>query len=244
MPKIMLATPLHGSSLPLDYVHSLTDTLSAKADTPNGKLVAGYLIQPSSCLHWCRNFLVDVFLANHPDPDDRLLFVDSDQCWRPDDVRMLLAHDRDVVSAMVAQKLIDWQRVADMARQNPAMPGVHLAHLASPRIDAADFMSKQSSDGLVEVGDIGAGFLMVKRRVFDACAPYVPLASYAGQPPHRVFFKWTETNDGYQSEDWNFSALVRSCGFQIFADPRAQVGHIGSFVHRTPAALLAPKGAG
>jgi hypothetical protein len=80
---------------------------------------------------------------------DHLLFLDDDQVFDPDLLERLLAHQLDVVGALV--------------------PGKHAPFL--PYLGAGGPTAPTEAPGLLEVEATGTGALLVRRRVFEALEP-------------------------------------------------------------------------
>jgi len=91
--------------------------------------------------------------------------------------------------------------------------------------------------GLMEVDGIGAGCLLVHRRVFEFLKEKVPLRTFSvrGPPPGEIkfyeFFRWGVGRDpGSEgpsySEDLTFSVLARKHGFKIFCDTFVKPMHL------------------
>lgn len=98
------------------------------------------------------------------------------------------------------------------------------------------------ADGFVEVQEIGTGFMLIARRVFERLAQHQSELRYAGatQPPeggdpsrHRFFDAGLDPGTGaYLSEDFAFCRRWRAIGGQIFADVRSRLTHTGSKTFR------------
>lgn len=101
---------------------------------------------------------------------------------------------------------------------------------------------KKDADALAMVGPvfevdgIGAGCLMIHRRVFEVLKDHVPLRSFrvVGPPPGEIkfyeFFKWgigREDNPGPSySEDLTFCQLAKKHDFKVFCDGQVKCTHI------------------
>ena len=104
----------------------------------------------------------------------------------------------------------------------------------------------------VEVLEIGTGFMMVKRDVFDDWKKAFPQFHYKPDHNRSQFFKgdryihaYFDTvidndaympggesggSDRYLSEDYMFCQLSRKIGKKIFLCPWMRLGHVGSYV--------------
>jgi GT2 family glycosyltransferase len=74
------------------------------------------------------------------------------------------------------------------------------------------------STGLQEVGSIGTGIMLIKRRVFEGMSePWFDMP-------------W-QTTRGYMGEDVFFCRKARELGFKVYIDHDVshEIGHIGTF---------------
>jgi len=97
---------------------------------------------------------------------------------------------------------------------------------------------KDIPEGFVfEVDAMGAGCLLIHRRVFEVLKEHVPLRSFrvVGPPPGEIkfyeFFKWgigreDSSNQPSYSEDLTFCMLAKKNGFKIQCDPVVKCTHI------------------
>lgn len=134
-----------------------------------------------------------------------ILYVDDDQILPPDTLMRLLAHDRDIVSALYVK------------RQMPFEP------LMYDREDERGFCFQRLltplSGGLVEVVATGAGCLLVKTRVLRKMAE----EGLAGDGK-----EWWQLGQIVKSgwcDDMNFCHRAREAGFQVWCDLNTRVGH-------------------
>jgi hypothetical protein len=79
-----------------------------------------------------------------------------------------------------------------------------------------------------EVDYAGTGFMLIKRRVYEALKDQTD--SYEG-PDGRVhaFYMTPIFRDGFESEDYHFCRKAREAGFKILMDPSIRLGHWGQF---------------
>ena len=92
----------------------------------------------------------------------------------------------------------------------------------------------------LDVLEIGTGFMMVKREVFETLKDKVP--SYTNDMYHAVdtvrevkiipeFFATSidEESNRLLSEDYHFCKIAREAGFKVYAAPWATFGHTGTY---------------
>lgn len=129
---------------------------------------------------------------------DWVLYLDDDHILTRDVLTHLLAADKDVVSAHYVQ------------RQAPFAPVAMSAELPNGRFMKLALEPTQT--GLLSVAAVGAGCMLVKRRVLEALeAPY-----------------WTlgQIHPSSWGDDLHFCSRVRKAGFEIFIDLDNPVGHL------------------
>lgn len=129
---------------------------------------------------------------------DYLFSVDSDITFKPDTLKKLLAHDRDIVSGLYIQR----------------KPGQHILELYKngTNVPYGDIKGL----GLVEVDSCGFGCVLVKSDVFRTIG--YPYFVYRSALDHKDTI----------SEDTYFCIRARSKGFAVYADTSILCDHIGS----------------
>ena len=127
-----------------------------------------------------RNYLVDEFLRSD---FTHLLFIDSDIHYTPQDVIAMLALDKDVIGGPYPKKSMNWNNIAHAARNHPGLEPRELENLVGDYVFNVVRGTKQFqvTDPL-EVLEIGTGFMMVKREVFDKMKDAYPNIHY--KPDH------------------------------------------------------------
>jgi hypothetical protein len=144
-----------------------------------------------------------------------ILWWDADIIASRDQVARLVAHNEAIVGGLYANKS---ER--------------RLKWVVNPLSD-----SKPDARGLVKVRNIGIGFLLIKREVFEAMIEQLPEIAFSDDyDTSRIEWDFfpvgvREDYDGvrrYESEDWGFCRLARDLGFAPYADPVVIVQHIGT----------------
>lgn len=151
---------------------------------------------------------------------DAALFVDCDMLFPPNGLDRMLAHDVDIIAADYRK------RAAPFGKIGWPLPDV-----------------PEPESGLVERTALGLGFMLIRRRVFEA----VPKPWFA-----RIYSGETEANKGVMTEDYYFCLKAREMGFKVWCDldVTKEVMHIGEqpvpwiipgFVEQQPAPTLGPE---
>ena len=140
------------------------------------------------------------------------LSIDSDMVFDPEQVKRLCGHDEDIVGGFYAKKQEKLEYVC----------------CALPEKPEAD------SRGLMEMKRIGTGFLMVKRRVFEAMKEkWKDTETFINSHKEEVFnfYPMGVVNREYVSEDWYFCDRARELGFKVYGDTEVVLGHVGDVVY-------------
>src|SRR4051794_40823024 len=159
-----------------------------------------------------RNRLAAEALA---DGFEELMWIDSDIAFEPSSVQRLRGHGLPVVCGLYPKKVEkEWSC--------QFLPG-----------QAAITMGK--GGGLVEILYAAAGFLLVRRGVFDEIRRQQQLPEChwrSGRPTIPFFLPLVVASGGvhsYLGEDFAFCERVRRCGLRIFADTSIRLQHIGMY---------------
>jgi hypothetical protein len=242
--KLFVATPMYGGMAHGLYLKSCLDLQTVMSKY--GVETKFSFLFNESLITRARNYLVDEFLRTDY---THMLFIDSDINFNPQDVIALLALDKDVVGGPYPKKSINWKSIAAAARNHPDLEPKELETLVGEYVFnvVKGTKSFQVTEPL-EVMEIGTGFMMIKRPVFDKMAESYPLIRYkpdhAGQANfdgsryiHAYFDTVIDTKDSitgggsdrYLSEDYMFCQMWRKIGGQIFLCPWMRTQHIGTY---------------
>jgi len=229
--KLMVATPCYGGLVTQRYMQCTCALLLATA--AEGIAVQLELLGRESLITRARNTLVTKFL------DDRdashLLFIDSDIGYEPRQVLRMLSFDKDVVAGMYPLKEIRWDEAA-IARARGGEPLEH-ASMRFVGLPCEDD-EREMENGFVTGIYAGAGFLMIKRQVFERMRDSYPYLRYAAahnaatpslSPNQYAFFDCVidAASGEYLSEDYAFCHRWRGLGGKIWLDTEGMLAHIG-----------------
>ena len=246
--SIFVATPMYGGMNHGLYAKACLDLQSLC--TQYGIQVKFSFLFNESLITRARNYLVDEFI--HRSDCTHLLFLDSDIHFDPRDVIALLALDKDVIGAPYPKKSIKWPAIIQAVQRNNQM---RAANTAVPEITPAE-LEKCAGDyvfnavagtGQFNVGEplkvmeIGTGYMMVKREVFDRFQKQYPEFHY--KPDHvgqanfdgsRMIHAYFDTvidpkSHRYLSEDYMFCQWWRNMGGKIWLCPWMVTDHIGNY---------------
>jgi hypothetical protein len=236
--SLFVATPMYGGMNHGLYMKSCLD-LQGVFSRYNIPMKFSFLFN-ESLITRARNYLVDEFL--HRSDFTHFLFIDSDIHFNPDDVVTMLAMDKDIVGGPYPKKAIKWKSVKKALTRNPKMEESELSKVVgdfvfNPVSGTAQFTVSEP----LEVMEIGTGFMMIKREVFEAYEKAYP--EYRYKPDHvgqanfdgtRYIHAFFDTiidpeSHRYLSEDYMFCQWARKIGIQIWLCPWMRTSHIGTY---------------
>lgn len=173
---------------------------------------------------------------------DRLLFIDADINFDPEDVFKLIKHDKDVVCGAYAKKYYNSRKLSFLAKNNPEAFATdswkELATDYATEISPTVASDIGSYNNLVEVDYAATGFMLIKTNVFKKIIEKRPDLKYRNDVDG--YSSWGDNfydffsvrvnseNSKYESEDYGFCNLWRSLGGKIHVDPTVKLFHMGS----------------
>lgn len=236
--RLFVATPMYGGMAHGMYIKSCLDLQSVCAQY--GVEIRFSFIFNESLITRARNYLVDEFLRSG---FTHLLFIDSDIHFDPRDVIALLAMDKEINGGPYPKKSIKWGSVVEAIKRNPNIEPHEVEKVTGDYVFNAVAGTGQFSVGEpLEVLEIGTGFMMVKREVFEKFEKAYPELRY--KPDHvgqanfdgsRYIHAFFDTaidhgkSDRYLSEDYMFCQWWRNMGGQIWLCPWMKTHHIGTY---------------
>jgi hypothetical protein len=242
--KLFVATPMYGGMAHGLYIKSSLDLQNTMSKY--GIETKFSFLFNESLITRARNYLVDEFLRTDC---THFLFIDSDIGYTAQDVVALMALDKEVIGGPYPKKAINWENVAKAARQHPDMEPQELEKLVGQYVfNVVKGTKSFSVTEPLEVMEIGTGFMMIKREVFDKMKDAYPKIHY--KPDHvgqknfdgsRYIHAYFDTvidytdsitaggSDRYLSEDYMFCQMWRKIGGQIYLCPWMKTSHVGSY---------------
>lgn len=236
--KLFVATPMYGGQANGMYVKSILDLQTMCMQL--GIEVRFSFLFNESLITRARNYLVDEFLRS--ENFTHILFIDSDIGFDANDVLALIALDKDVIGGPYPKKSINWNSVADVARKNPNVNPAELeAVIGDYVMNPIPGTQQFSVTEPLEVMEIGTGFMLIKRQVFQKFSTEYPHLRYrpdhAGQQNFdgsRYIFAYFDTvidpsSHRYLSEDYMFCQYWRAIGGQVWICPWMKLQHVGTY---------------
>lgn len=182
--SIFLATPCYGGVAEGIFTRSVMD-LAAVCAKHNIKLVTYFLFN-ESLITRARSYCADEFLRSDC---THMMFIDSDIGFNAQDVIALLAlsgeeSEYDVIGGPYPKKVISWEKVKlavdkGFADENPN----NLERFVGDYVFNAKPGTKEIAvNKPAEVLEMGTGFMMIQRRVFEKLDKIYPHLKY--KPDH------------------------------------------------------------
>jgi hypothetical protein len=203
--KLFIATPMYGGQCTGMYMKACLDLQGLCAQY--GFESRFSFIFNESLITRARNYLVDEFLRSGY---THLLFLDADIHFDPRDIIGCLALDKDIIGAPYPKKSIKWTNAIQAIHKGIKWQEALDAVKANPDITAADFRNLALKDTPtvadieqvvgdyvfnpvagthtfnvgepLRVMEIGTGFMMIKRHVFERYQLQYP--EYRYKPDH------------------------------------------------------------
>ena len=209
MTKLFIATPAFDGKVNVSYACSLADTrlyLAANSiETVIRIHVSGSLLVRE------RNDLVKAFLETDC---THMLCIDSDIAWNPVDVKRMIDMEESFVAALYP------------ARGPEKCFLFRGVYGENKRMDI-------SEKKLLEMEYIPAGFMLIKRIVFESMILKMPEIYYEPKDESlkhtkgHMFFGIELWEGEFWGEDYVFCRRARQCGFKIWIDPTIVLDHAG-----------------
>jgi hypothetical protein len=251
--KIFVATPMYGGQCSGMFAKACIDLATLCSNY--GVDCRFFFIFNESLITRARNYLADEFLRQ--EEYTHLMFIDSDIHFDPKDVlslAVLCDDDKPIIGGPYGKKCIAWEKIrqavdAGISDDNPDELSKYTGDFVfNPVMGTKELNITEP----VEVLEIGTGFMMVQRSVFDSFKESYPRFHY--KPDHNrsenfkgdryihAYFDTVIDNDSYMpggestntdrylSEDYMFCQLSRRIGHKIYLCPWMKLGHVGTYV--------------
>lgn len=241
--KLFVATPMYGGQNHGMYAKSCLDLQAMCANY--GIEIRFSFIFNESLITRARNYLVDEFLRSG---FSHMLFIDSDIHFDPRDVIAMMALEKEIIGGPYPKKSIKWGAVIEAVKRNPNISGAELEKVTGDYVfNAVAGTGQFNISEPLEVLELGTGFMMIKREVFEQFKEEYPDLSY--RPDHvgqanfdgsRYIHAYFDTvidrvanggkgSDRYLSEDYMFCQWWRNMGGKIWLCPWMKTHHIGTY---------------
>tara|TARA_B100001287_G_C22681928_1_gene530970 strand:- start:2499 stop:3215 length:717 start_codon:yes stop_codon:yes gene_type:complete len=225
--KILIATPAFGFQTFVNYTNSVLKFASAQPPSDLSYEAMFHIHAGSALISHARNDCVKKFLSTDA---TKLLFIDADIGFDPENIWRLLRKDADIALAPYITKSLKGPQHSKFVLKFPK---------ANPKIE---------DDGFVEVVSGPTGFMMIDREVFKKLDRECPSANtrmtqiqngkVVEDLNYPTYFDCiTHEKEGALGEDISFCKKWEEIGGVIWADAEAALTHYGTFCFQSQLAL-------
>ncbi len=218
--KLFIATPAFGFQAYINYINSVIEFATTPAPSDLKYSTAFHIHAGSALITHARNDCVDKFLKSDA---TKLLFIDADMGFKPENIWRLLRKDADIALAPYITKALTGPSDSKFI--------IKFANEEEPVMD---------EDGFIEILAGPTGFMMIDRSVFTKMSEAYPEnLAYMSQIQNSeivstnnypTFFDCITTKeDGALGEDISFCRRWTKLGGKIWADSQAALTHFGTF---------------
>ena len=185
-----------------------------------------YFIDNESLIQRARNQCATFALENNY---DRLLFVDADISWEPNDLVLLLNSTHAVIGGTYPTKCIP-----PFINFNPLKEHIdqHFSGTFDRSIEAFRKYREicANKNGEVQVMHVPTGFLQINVKVLEKLSKVVETyISGRDQKMRYDFFPCRVRNGVLESEDWGFCSLCRDNGIPVYLQTKIILSHTGTY---------------
>ena len=202
MRRVLIGTPAHDGRVDVWYANSLAGTI--RLCMREGVDLREVYMSYDSIVQNARNDLVKVALESG---FDDLVFIDSDQDWKPEWLLKLLDYPVDCVGAAVRKKT-DAQELYNVKSETLHIP--------------VDMRT-----GLLMVDSLGCGFIRFSRKALQILWDNSEEYCVFGKEKSRWIFDIRPVNGVLVGEDTMVSMKLKAHGIQTYLDQHMTCGHIG-----------------
>lgn len=185
-PKVMIAHAINRPEFTRSFYQGMLQQITSYPGQLSVRVAEGHLAP------WARNSLANDFLKSDA---DYIFFVDGDTGIPNEGLKTLIEDKKDIISGLYFQRFPPY---------NPTMKKVQMNEFKNPQyLPITDY-----PEGIIEADMIGAGCLLISRRVFETM-------------PEPYFFSPEQD----YSEDTYFCFEAKKAGFTIYVDTRVKCKH-------------------
>lgn len=206
--NVFIAMPVKDEVHPKTVI-ALMDTLTLLREK---NIPHKFAFQIGGTLCGGRNSAVADFLSGTA---NRLLFIDSDMIWKPEEIIRLLAMST-VMDIVVA---------AYPTREEPM--GFFIKVQDGQNIPL-------NEHGCAAIDGLGIGMTILHRKVLEDLSAKAPLIRYMSQSALPWVFKFEVYEGAFRGEDIGFFEDAKKLGHQCWLDPTITPGHFGRKIFSCP----------
>lgn len=234
--QLFVATPMYGGMCTGMYTSGIMQLVGTCGQ--HGMQMFYSFMMNESLITRARNSMAYDFLESGA---THLMFIDADISFNPLDVPRMVQADKDIICGLYPKKEINWVEVEAAVKRGVPPQELHL-HTGAFVLNLPHGQESKTGNinDPIEIANGGTGFMLIKRKVFEALSDKVP--SYTNDMYHAVdtvrkikiikeFFATSidEESNRLLSEDYHFCKLARENGFTVWCAPWASFGHTGTY---------------
>lgn len=234
--KLFVATPMYGGMCTGMYASAIMQLVGVCGQN-NMQMFYSFMMN-ESLITRARNSMAYDFLQSEA---THLMFIDADINFNPNDIPRMVHADVDIICGLYPKKEINWVEVEAAVKRGVTPQELH-KYTGAFVVNLPHGEEKKSGsvNEPLEIANGGTGFMLIKRKVFEALLDKVP--SYTNDMYHAVdtvrqvkiikeFFATSidEESNRLLSEDYHFCKIAREAGFKVYAAPWANFGHTGTY---------------
>jgi hypothetical protein len=252
-PKIYILTPCFGSTVMVDYVVCLNQTVELFREI--GLDFKIEFCKSDSLVTRARNNLVARAMYDHH--MTHVMFIDNDISWEPFSILKLLLSEKKLIGGVYPLKHYHWERLLhdplNPYNTNVVPEWIQVKNsdslLKNMITDVERIQSKllkynlnylenfiNIDQNLTKVRHVATGFLLIQRTVFETMAREYPATKYVDdvsflRPEENQYayalFECGVEEGHYFSEDWGFCSRWNKLNGDVWIDVSIQLNHTG-----------------
>jgi hypothetical protein len=237
--KLFIGMPTYGGMMTTLTAKSLIDLNSLMAQY--GVEVKFSFLMNESLIQRARNYITDEFL--HRSDCTHMMFIDADIVFNPQDIISMLALDKEIIGGPYPKKSLDWKQLNKALKKNPELPVSEYEKLTGSIVfNPVGGTQKFSITEPLEVMEVGTGFCMYKREVFEKFQESYPQYMYKPDHVGQAHFDGSRqicsffnveidpSSNRLLSEDYANCQQMRAIGIKVWMAPWIQLSHCGSYI--------------
>jgi hypothetical protein len=243
--SLFVGVPMYGGMCTGMFARSIAD-LSAIC-TQYGVRLQFYFMFNESLIPRARNYVADEFLRS---TCSHMMFIDADIGFEAQDIIAMLAlqsddSEYDIISGVYPKKCIAWEKIKYAVDKGKAdkNPNDLEKYVGDYVVNFIEGTTQISMHQPAQVLEVGTGFMMIRRKTFEAFKTRFPEYSY--KPDHvrtenfdgsreiTMFFQSEIDPKGtkrYLSEDYWFCQRIQEINLKTWICPWIALKHVGTYV--------------
>jgi hypothetical protein len=242
--RLMIGTPCYGGMVTDGYLQSIFSLVNHAQEV--GLPVVLVTMSNESLITRGRNEIVNTFLKSDA---THLMFIDADISFDPRDVVDMLKANVDIVAGSYPLKAINWEGIQNLQRNkevNATIEDIHksafhtVINVKKPSAEKiGQTETVQIVNGLIDVYDVGTGFMLMKKEVFAKMIEAYPETTYyfdkdltlpkEERKRYALFDTMIDEDGRYLSEDYTFCRRWQKLGGKVHLAVNVKLNHTGTF---------------